>query len=74
LKKTVLNIGSATLTMKIRRILSREGIEYEIVKTSPEKGANGCSHGIEISSEDMYTAARLLRDAGISYTVSQGEK
>ncbi len=65
----IITLGSMTNAFKARRFLSRAGIKVNIIKTEENKTNNGCSHGIEISQYDFYSAIDILRNAGIEYTV-----
>ena len=69
MKVTVLTVKSVTYALKAKKLLLREGISARLVKTSDVGIAQGCTHGIEIPSNDLYTAAAILRNAGMEYKV-----
>ena len=69
---TILTVGSVTIAMKVRKLLSKKGIRSKLIKVDASKATNGCSYGIKILSEVFYDAVILLRDAGIDYSVYQG--
>ena len=69
LDRTVIAIGSVTYAIKARRVLSRNGIQSKLVKIDALESHNGCTHGLEIDSEDFYATVMGLRNAGISYSL-----
>ena len=71
LGKTVISIGSFTYAQKARRLLSRVGIAAEPTKLDGAKTKTGCTHGIEISGEDFYSAITVLKENGIAYSLYQ---
>ncbi len=69
LKTTVFTVKSVTYAIKAKKLLLREGISAKLVKTADVGIAQGCAHGIEIPAKDFYTAAAVLRNAGMEYKV-----
>lgn len=69
MKKIIVTVGAVTYAIKARRLLKNSGVPSRLVKVSSERSLGGCTHGIEISEEDLYTAASVLRGNGISYTI-----
>ena len=67
--KTVLVIGSVTYAIKARRVLSRAGIQSKVIKTDVTDKNSSCTHGIEITANDLYSAVVALKNAGISYSL-----
>ena len=55
-----------TYAIKLRKMLSRAGIESWQVKSL---GKDGCSHGVEIMYSDFYGAIKLLKESNIEYKV-----
>lgn len=71
MNKMILSVGSATYAIKGRKLLLREGIGANTVKLAGIE-LGGCTHGIEISETDIFSAAATLKNAGISYKVYRG--
>lgn len=63
----VITVGSVTYAIKLRRLLSANGIQSRQVKISVRD--KGCVNGVEINEGDIYTAVMLLRENNIDYTV-----
>ena len=59
--------------MKCKKLLSRGGIDAQSVKIMDPDGA-GCINGVEISESDMFSAAAMLRGAGINYKIYHGKE
>ena len=70
---TVLTLGSVTYAIKGRKLLMRAGINSKLVKVSGGTVGAGCNHGLEISSDDFYSAVSVLRAAGVAYSVVPGQ-
>ncbi|MBO5907193.1 MAG: DUF3343 domain-containing protein [Clostridia bacterium] len=62
-------VGSVTYAIKARKILARMGIKSKLVKANNTETAPGCTHGIEISEEHLYTLISALKERGINYNV-----
>ena len=65
----IITVGSVTATMKAKKILQRAKIQSKVVKSDLIDKYNGCTHGLEISNNLLYDAARELIKEGIEYTV-----
>ena len=72
LKSTIVTVGSVTYAIKLRKLLSREGIHSRLIKVERSEGENGCTHGVEISEKDFLDAAYVMRENGISYKLHSG--
>ena len=62
-------VGSVTYAIKARKILLRMGIKSKLVKANHSELAPGCTHGIEIPEEHLYTLISALKASGINYNV-----
>ena len=67
--KTTITVGSVTYAIKARRLLMRMNIKSKLVKLDTKKSKNGCTHGLEFSTEDFYAAVMGLKNAGINYSI-----
>ena len=52
-------------------MLIREGLSARLVKTDGDRNNIGCSHGVEIDEEDLFGAVKIMRDAGIEYSLAR---
>ena len=62
-------VGSVTYAIKLRKLLSRKGIQSKLVKVEDVKGGLGCTHGVRIKSTDFLSAVVIMRENGINYSV-----
>ncbi len=62
-----ITVSSVTYAMKARKILMRRGIGSELIKET--KKLTGCTAALKINDSDLFESARLLREAGIDYSV-----
>lgn len=69
MKKITVTVGAVTYAIKARNLLSRGGIRSKLVKIDSSASSPGCTHGLEISENDLYDLAALLREHGIGYSV-----
>lgn len=69
MKTAVFTVGSVTYALKAKKLLAREGLVAKLVKTDASADGNGCAYGIEFPARDFYTAASILRSAGIYYEI-----
>ena len=69
MNKTTITVGGVTYAIKLRKILSREGIDSELVKIS-DKEKRGCTHGVRIDRSDFFSVIGIMRKAGIEYGVT----
>ncbi len=73
MKKIMLIVGSVTYAIKLRKLLKREGISSNLVKTDTKDNNPGCSHGVEISENDFYHAVITMKENGINYSLYQNK-
>ena len=69
MKKRTVMLGSVTRAIRAKSLLARSGIRVRLVKLDSTDGSEGCTHGVEIDEEDMYSVAEILRRANIGYKV-----
>ena len=69
----IVTVGSVTYAMKLRKLLLREGIQSRLVKVDNTTEGKGCSHGVEISESDFYSAVVIMKENRIAYSVYQGK-
>ena len=62
-------VGSVTYAIKLRKLLSREGIQSKLVKVEDVKGGLGCTHGVSLKTTDFLSAIVIMRENGINYSV-----
>ena len=68
MKGITINVGSVTYAIKLRKLLTREGIESELIKIA-DRNKQGCTHGVRIKSSDLFRAVVIMREKGIEYSV-----
>ncbi len=73
MKKITITVGSATYAIRLRKLLLRSGIKSTLIKSEMGENNLGCSHGVEISENDLYHAAMIMRENGIKYSVSESK-
>lgn len=61
----LLKFGSISKASVARRLLSGKGVRARLTKTNSD--ASGCGWGLTVKEKDLMEAARILREAGISY-------
>ena len=66
---TVVAVKSITYALKARKLLRQGGFGANIVKLDSSKTEEGCTHGIEIHSQNLYNVVAILRENGIEYNV-----
>ena len=67
MKTTSITLGGVTAATKAKSILSSNGVRAKLIKFSSLK--KGCNYGLSIKEGDLYETARILRSAGIEYTL-----
>ena len=70
----ILTVGSMTHAIKAKKILNRGKISVSVIKLDSERRNNGCGYGIVFSSDDEYSAIRLLKENKIPYLVYEKER
>lgn len=71
---SLLATGSMTATVKIKKLLQREGINIDVVKLDPSKSKDGCAYGIEIGNDDLLMGVNILKKNGVLYHLYEGDK
>ncbi|MBR5144573.1 MAG: DUF3343 domain-containing protein [Clostridia bacterium] len=69
MRKIIIVVGSITYAIKLRKLLTRVGIDASLIKVDNPNGGIGCIHGVEIPINDYYTAVVIMRDNNIDYSV-----
>ena len=69
LNNIIVTVGSVTYAIKLRRLLSREGIRSKLVKVDKAGTQNGCTHGIELGRSDFYRAVVIMKENNVVYSV-----
>ena len=72
MKLAIITVGTVTYALKCRKLLSKAGIQSKLVKLDSSKTSKGCTYGIELRSEDFYSAVVILRENGIDYSLYSG--
>lgn len=67
-------VGAITYALKLRKLLSREGIQSKLVKVDNTANHSGCSHGLLIDERDFYSAVVIMKNNGIAYTVQKSNR
>ena len=67
LKTASISIGGITAAIKARSVLAENGIRAKLIKFSSLK--KGCNYGIRIKENEYMEMARILRSAGIEYSI-----
>lgn len=62
-------VGSVTYAIKLKKMLSRVGIQSKLIKIEDEKGIIGCMHGVSIGEEDYLSAVKIMRENGVRYSI-----
>ncbi len=65
-----LKVKSVTYAIKLKKILARSGINANVVKIGISKDGSGCAYGISFKDEYLFDVSRIVRNAGIEYTLS----
>ncbi len=70
---TVLTVGSVTYALKARKLLLRGGIQAKLVKVNGNNIGTGCNHAVEVDAEDFYSAAVILKENRVAFSVYSGK-
>lgn len=62
----IIKVGAVTHAIKLKRLLSRAGIEAKQVKNLD---SDGCNHGIEIDHRDYYSTIAILKENKFIYSI-----
>ena len=71
MKKVIIYVGPMTYAIKLRKMLTRAGIESRQVKSLD---GEGCTHGVEIMYQDFYSIIAILKESGMEYRVEVSTK
>ena len=69
MNNTIVTVGSVTYAIKLRKLLSREGIQSKLIKVEDARGRLGCTHGVELKKTDFLSAVVIMRENDISYSI-----
>ncbi len=64
------NVGSVNTAIRVRKLLIRNGISSDILKSDGGRARGGCTYGVTFDGARYFDVVGILRDAGIGYTVS----
>ena len=62
-------VSSVTYAIKLKKVLSRGGIQSRLVKVEDKKGMLGCLNGVTISKNDFLAAVVIMKENGIAYSI-----
>jgi len=65
----IIAVGTVTMAIKSRKLLSRAGIRSRAVKIDGNTTTGGCAHALEIDKNNLYDAVRILRENDINCSV-----
>lgn len=65
----VITVGTVTYAIKLRKLLSRDGIYARLMKVENVEGALGCIHGVEINERDFLRAVVIMKNNNIEYSI-----
>ena len=63
----IINVGSVTYAIKLKRLFSREGIPARLVKIDTKD--IGCTHGLEIYDDDFFNAVVIMKNNNVNYSI-----
>ena len=69
MKTIIITLGSMTLAIKAKKLLSKNGINAKLVKPVASQTSNGCSYGIEVGPNDFYSSIVILKSKNMEYSV-----
>ena len=65
----IVTVGAVTYAIKLRKLLSRGGIQSKLIKVEDVHGRIGCIHGVELNKADFLSAVVIMKENGINYSV-----
>lgn len=65
----IVTVGAVTYAIKLRKLLSRGGIQSKLVKVEDVEGRLGCIHGVELRKTDLLSAVVIMKENRIEYSV-----
>jgi len=69
----ILSVGTITIAIKARKLLSRSEIKAKLIKINPRNAELGCIYGLQITASDFYSAVVELKNNGIDYSLYKEE-
>ena len=67
----IVTVGTVTYAIKLKKLLSRKGIQSKLVKIEDPKGIIGCIHGVELKEIDLFSAVVIMRENKINYSIQE---
>lgn len=74
MNKTTITLGSVTYAMRLKKLLTREGIKSRLIKVDAGQNNLGCTHGIEVDERDFLSCVVIMKNNGIEYRVINQRK
>ncbi|MBQ3053033.1 MAG: DUF3343 domain-containing protein [Clostridia bacterium] len=65
MKRYIITTGSVTYAIKGRDLLRRKGYRARVEKVTATAQNSGCGYSIILEDDDIITAEKILRNAGI---------
>lgn len=65
----IVTVGAVTYALKLKKLLLREGIRSKLVKVDVTAEGLGCSHGLKLNMQDLYSAVLIMKTNGFNYSV-----
>ena len=65
----IVTVGAVTYAIKLKKLLSRGGVQSKLVKVEKIDGALGCAHGVEIMERDFLKAVVIMKENAIEYSI-----
>ena len=67
MKTDILTIPTLTLAIKARKLLSKNGINAQVIKIDTSSSTSGCVYAIKFDNSLFFTVINTLKDADIPY-------
>lgn len=68
MSKIIINVGSVTMAIKLKKLLLRKGIYADQTKGVKE---GLCTYGVIIDGSDLYNAIGIMQEVGMKYSIEQ---
>ena len=69
MNKVTIALESPTRAIRVKNLLIKSGIEAKIKKL--DNSEHGCTHGVEISDEDLIETISILRSNNVHYSIRE---
>ena len=69
LNNITVTVSSVTYAIKLKKLLSRGGIQSKLVKVEDKEGKSGCLNGVTINNSDFLSAVVIMKENKIDYTI-----